>query len=162
MFAQIKLFINQFKIYFIGAIALLIFLAGVGVTRMYYQNILKDQQVKLEQAKNELKTALENVRVEYVTKIEYIKVKGEDRVRTVTQLVPADFVSNGFVEFHNAAVQNRDAVVNEHSLELSTKTMQDVANVVNENYTSCNKYIEQVNALQQSLEAYNKIYGTKK
>ena len=103
-----------------------------------------------------LSDALENIRVEYVTKKETVYTKGKTLIVNVPAFVdPTIMVNNGFIEHHNVSADNGVlGTVSPDSQLKSTVSLADAEKVISENYTKANACIEQVKSLQQSIKAY--------
>lgn len=169
MFTTIKLYFEQFKAILIGILFVLTFVAGVYVTHLYYSDKIAKQIEATQIAQTKLAASLANVRVEYVKGIDTITYV--DKVRTVNiptyvnlPAGPNKCVTDGFIEVVNAAADSRDLkpmTTEEKDADSATVNMQDVARVVDANYTMCNKYIEQIKALQSTVSLFKETYGAK-
>lgn len=169
MFTTLKLYYEQFKVAIIAVLYALTFIAGVYVTHLYYSDKVAKQIEATQIAEAKLVTSLANVRVEYVKGIDTITYIDKVRIINIPTYVnlpigPNKCVTNGFIEVHNAAVESRELKVmtqDEVNVDSSTINMQDVARVVDANYAMCNKYIEQIKALQSTVNLFKETYGAK-
>lgn len=164
MFEALKLQLEPYLFAIKIAAIVLVFLSGCYVTHLYYSNKLADAIIATQKAEAALAAKGSDIQVKFIKDTQTIEVKGKDRQIRVTEYVPKieyvtgtcpnpNLVSNGFVEYHNAAVENRELKLMS-STELSQSseiTQQRVATVINSNYTLCNKYITQIEALQEFL-----------
>lgn len=152
-------------IYIKLAVIALIFASGCYTTRLYYVNKLNNAIIATQKAEAALVAAGSKIEIKYVKEIEYIKVQGAERTRTVTVYVPKieyvpsencpnpNVVRAGLVEFHNAAAENRP-LKELTSADINTETtisLDHFADIVNKNYTMCNSYITQIERLQEFL-----------
>lgn len=169
MFTTIKLYFEQFKVALIAILFVLTFVAGVYVTHLYYSDKDAKHIEAVQIAQTKLAASLANVRVEYVKGVDTITYV--DKVRTVNiptyvnlPAGPNKCVTNGFIEVLNASADSRELkpmTPVEADVDSTTVNMQDVARVVDANYTTCNKYIEQIKALQSTVSLFKETYGAK-
>lgn len=147
-----------FWVKFIAIIIVISLLIGTGYEIRDYiadADEAKYQQ-KVTTLEKDLSKAQGEVRIEYVTKVKVVRVKGD----TITIRVPEwvdnkIFVNNGFIAHHNAAADNATlGVVPADALEQSNVSLADVETVVSENYTICNENIKQIIGLQDSIKTY--------
>ena len=173
MFESIKLAAEPYLIWIKVAAVALVFVAGCYVTHLYYAKQLSDAVIARQTAELKLQTATSKIEIQFVKDTQVITTKGKDRVLKVTEYVPAltastscakceaMVVTEGFVEYHNAAVDSRDLKVmtSDEIVKPSTATMQSVAGIVNANYTTCNKYRIQIEGLQALLLEVQKVHN---
>ena len=127
---------------------------------MYYKSELADAVIERQKADAALNDAIANKTYVYVKGDTETVVKWKTREVQVPVYLPLDKVSKGFVEFYNAAVENRELapLTAEEANAPSDKTLRDVGQVSNKNYTNCNRYIMQITTLQGILEEVRKSY----
>ena len=156
---QLNLIFEQFKLYFIIGILLFAFLFGAYATHLWYAADIKDREIRTQELQLKLDAALSDVRVEYITKTVNTTSKGEVRTVKVIEYIPLESIDAGFIEYLNAAADNRPlAVLTPEQIATPTgKTLRDAAISVNNNYTSCNKYITQIEALQHLITEFNEV-----
>ena len=101
----------------------------------------------------------EQVRTEYITKIEKVRVKGDTIIKEIPKYVPRETsnkcnINNGFVILHNAAANNTlpeaTGGIDEEAKGVGLDT---VAEVTAENYK---RYYETVTQLESLQEWVNK------
>lgn len=161
IFDSLLLKLNPYMLFIkITAIAL-VFLSGCYVTRLYYVNKLEAQIIATQKAEAVLAAKGSDIQVKFIKDTQTVEVKGKDRIIKVIEYVPQDLVTNGFVEYHNAAVDNRDlmTMTPDEASKISQINQQQVATVVSKNYVTCNKYILQIEALQNFLREIEKTYN---
>lgn len=143
----------------LGGLAI-VFLFGCYVTSLYYKNEMNDEIQKRKDAEIALTKAAAHTNTVYiegktkvVTKYVYRDKIVNHYITTATEVLP-----KGFVEYYNAAVENRDllTMTDAQAAEKSDKTMMDLARVSNYNLTTCNKYRLQILGLQDVLRAVEK------
>jgi hypothetical protein len=94
---------------------------------------------------------------QYVTKIVHIKDVGDINDQIIAKNVPDhEFLSNGWVRSHDAAAagESIDATTAAND-STTTITAVDALRTINQNYTSCNQYREQIIGLQGYINGYN-------
>lgn len=167
MFESIKLLFTTYKIYVMIIIAALIFLSGCYVTKLYYVNELKDIEIatqkaeaKAKQLEADLSAKGNDIQLKFVKTYETIEGKSKERVVEVVKYVPLDKISTGVVEFYNAGIQNRDLkqMTEDEIKKPSNITEQQLALTTNKNNVACNKYIEQLKALQAVAREIENTY----
>lgn len=169
MFESLKLQIEPYLLAIKIAGLVLIFLSGCYVTRLYYTNKLKDAIIATQKVSAELAAKGSEIEVRFIKTTETVETQGKDRQVRVTEYVPKieyvegkcpnpNVVTEGFVEYHNAAVDNRELklMTSTELSKTSEVTQQRVATVINSNYMQCNKYIVQIEALQEFLREVEK------
>ena len=158
MFETIKLQLEPYllTLKIIGLIV--IFLAGCYVTHLYYKGELSDAIIAKEKANAALAIKMNEHNTEFIQGTNQIQTEYKYRDRVVDHYIPIDKVSEGFVEWHNAAVEHRELkpMDTEVANKPSDKTLRDLATVLNLNYSSCNKYIIQIEGLQSVLSDIEK------
>lgn len=161
MFEAFKLAIIPYLSAIKIAAVVLVFLAGCLITREYYVNQLNEAIIARQKAEAKFAATASDVRVEFIKTTNTIETKGKDRIIEVIKYVPIDKVTNGFIEYHNAAAENRElkSMTPDEASVQSEKTLQDAAKVVNNNYTNCNKYIVQIKSLQSLLKTIESMYN---
>ena len=161
-------FLEPYMLYIKLAFIVAVFLAGCYVTRLYYTHQLQEAIIATQKAEAALAAKGNDIQIKYVKEIQTVVLKGKDREIKVVEYVPVESVpvncpnpnvlNNGFVELHNAAVENRELakLSEEVIIKDSDKTKQHLAMVINTNYTTCNKYIKQIEGLQTFIEEVEK------
>lgn len=134
-----------------------VFLSGCYVTHLYYNNQISDAVIAKQKLEIALKDATNKITIKFVKDTQVITIKGAERILKVVEYVnvPGECkqITAGFVEYHNAAVENRSLTpMTEDNAKVQTKsTVEDLALTINANYSQCNKYRAQIEALQELL-----------
>ena len=158
MLENLKLQLQPYMMAIKIAAIVAVFLSGCYVTHLYYANKLSAAIIATRKAEAALAAKGTGIEIKYIKEVSVIEKKGATRIVEVIKYVPIDKITEGFIEFHNAAVDNRplkemtDVQIN----TLSDKTMQDAAKVISSNYDQCNIYIKQIDGLQEYIREVEK------
>lgn len=168
MFESIKLAIMPYLMYIKIAAVAAVFMSGCVITRLYYTHELdqltlkaKDVEIARQNIAAELMAKGSDIQIKFIKSAAVVETKAVDRVVQVVKYVPTEFITNGFVEFFNAGVQNRDlkTMTTDEISKSSKITQQRLAVVSSENNKMCNKYILQLNATIDLLETIEKTHN---
>lgn len=154
MIERIKLAIAPYLLWIKIAFCIGLIAVGAYVTHLYYKNQLAEAVVAQMKADAALAEYMAKVNTDFVSESVKTEVRYVYRDKVIEKYIPIDKVTEGFVEFYNAAVENRELkpMTYEEANAVSNKTLVDVGAVTNANYSNCNKYIKQVTALQNILK----------
>lgn len=118
---------------------------------------IKDLETKAAEVNNVVVT-------KYVNKIQYVdKVK----IQEVTKFVSNEadktcVINNGFVNVHNAAAAASAIAASESDKEQSQIKLSNVAEVVSDNYSECNKTKLKLESLQGWVREQQTLWNTAK
>ena len=162
-------FVGQYaKAIQLGSVVVLIFgiyLSGGISNEAKWQ--ARVDEMKLEMAKKETASAEASTKVvtKYLTVDRIVKEKGDAIIKEIPKYISQNAdaqcaVPNGFVVLHDSASRNEVPNSTRSADEGTSKVkISGVAEVVVENYTTCNQTAEQLRSLQEWIKEQQAIYN---
>lgn len=138
-----------------------LFCVGLGLGFYAKSVIDENEQLKheaqIKDVTEQLNKALTLTRVEYITKIQTVRVKGDTIIEKVPMWVDGSIaVNKGFIVHHNVAAVNGvlPSVLPLDVMQPSTVPLTEVEATIAENYKRYNECRQQVSSLIDSINVY--------